>query len=133
MPLRAPLPPRVLVVMPDQWPRALLRAALRDVGYDAVGARSLESALRVSVVEEDRGPVRLVIIDQSALRAAGESFARLIARHDAPATLLLARATVGAPAGSWHRVLQRPASIDDVVAATADLLPLPAADRHPLD
>ena len=30
------VPPRVLIVMDDQWHRALLRAALRDVGYDAM-------------------------------------------------------------------------------------------------
>ena len=28
------LPPRILLVMPAQWPRALLRASLREVGYD---------------------------------------------------------------------------------------------------
>jgi hypothetical protein len=129
------LPPRVLLVMPDQWPRTLLRAALRDVGYDAVGTRTLESALRIRAVDPDRGVVRLVIIDQSALGDAGssDSLARLLARHDAPATLLLARATVGAGTGPWEHVLRRPVSVADVVAATVALLPLSAADRRPLD
>lgn len=32
------LAPRVLILQPDHWPRALLRAELREAGYDAVGA-----------------------------------------------------------------------------------------------
>src|SRR5512142_2916514 len=39
------LPPRILVVMPAQWPRALVRAELRERGYDAAGARDLLEAL----------------------------------------------------------------------------------------
>jgi DNA-binding response OmpR family regulator len=127
-------PPRVLLVMPDQWARALLRAALRDVGYDAVGTDTLEAALRVRAVDPERGAVRLVIVDQPALSGAGgESLARLLANHGAPASMLLARATVESPSEPWQRVLRRPVSVADVVSATAALLPLPAADRHPLD
>jgi hypothetical protein len=129
------LPPRVLLVMPDRWPRALLRAALRDVGYDAVGASSLGTALRVRAAEPGRGPVRLIIVDQSALSDAGdaEQLAGLLARHGAPATLLLARATMSPPSGKWQRVLRRPISVADIMTATAALLTLPAADRNPLD
>jgi hypothetical protein len=129
------MPPRVLLVMPDRWPRALLRAALCNVGYDAVGASNLGRALRVRAAEPDRGPVRLVIVDQSALPDAGdaEQLARLLARHGAPATMLLARVTVVPPVGNWLRVLRRPVSVADIVTATAAMLPLPVADRRPLD
>ena len=129
------LPPRVLLVMPDQWARALLRAALRDVGYDAVGTRTLESALRVRADDPERGAIRLIIIDQPTLGDAdsGEQLAQLLAHHGAPKTLLLARATIDAVAGPWQNVLRRPVSVADVVAATAALLPLAAADRRPLD
>src|SRR5436305_4966936 len=34
------LPPRVLIVMADQWRRAGLRAALRAEGYDAIDRKS---------------------------------------------------------------------------------------------
>lgn len=127
--------PRVLLVMPDQWTRALLRAALREVGYDALGTRTIESALRIPGVDPDRGAVRLIIIDQPALTGAGEdeALSRLLARHGAPATLLLVRATVTMPTGPWQRVLRRPVSVAEIVSAAADMLPLPAADRHPLD
>jgi hypothetical protein len=120
--------------MPDHSHRALLRAALREVGYDAVGTRTLETALRVNTVEADRGAVRLIIVDQSALGGDdGEHLDRLLARHGAPATLLLARATIGTPKGAWQRVLRRPLSVADAVTATEVLLPLPAQGRHPLD
>lgn len=53
--------------MPEHWPRALLRAALREAGYDAVGAPGLSGALRYRAAAPDRGPVRLVVIDRDAL------------------------------------------------------------------
>lgn len=126
--------PRVLVVLPDQWPRALLRAALRDGGYDAVGTRTLETALRLPDVEADRGSVRLIVMDQSALGGSPEAeLEELLDRHGAPPTLLLASATVDAPAGPWRRVLRRPVSVADIVAAVEKMLPMPAAARRPLD
>ena len=126
--------PRVLVVMTDQWPRALLRAALRDVGYDAVGTRSLETALRLPDVETDRGPVRLIVLDQSAVGASiGAELEELLARHRTPPLLLIASATVEAPAGPWQRVLRRPVSVADILAAVEKMLPIPAAARRPLD
>lgn len=129
-----PLPPRVLIVLPDQWPRALLRAALREVGYDAVGARDLGGALRARPGGPDRGPVRLVIVDQRSLGPGGDApLVRLLARHGEPPTMLLARATLAPPAGPWRQVLRRPVSVADVVAAAQALLPLPPAARHPID
>lgn len=120
--------------MPDQWPRALLRAALREVGYDAVGTRSLSAALRLPPVELTRAPVRLVIVDQDTLREPNEpALSQVLARHGAPATMLLARAAVAAPAGKWQRVLRRPVSIADIVAAVETLLPLPPDARDALD
>src|SRR5436305_14686844 len=61
------LPPRVLIVMADQWRRAGLRAALRAEGYDAIGFPSLRMAARVPSSEIDRGPVRATVVDQDAL------------------------------------------------------------------
>jgi hypothetical protein len=120
--------------MPEQWPRALLRAALREVGYDAVGARDLAEALRYPPVEAGRGPTRLVIVDGDALVGGDDGvLARLLARHGSPVTVLLARATRALPAGPWHRVLRRPATIADVVEAAQTLLPLPPGSRHPID
>jgi DNA-binding response OmpR family regulator len=124
----------VLVVMPDQWPRALLRAALREAGYDAVGARDLIAALRASRAEPGRGPVRLVIVDQSALGSASdEQLGRLLARHGTPTAILLARAAVAARAGPWRRVIRRPVSVADIVTAVQAVLPLPPEGRHALD
>lgn len=120
--------------MPEQWPRALLRAALREVGYDAVGTRGLSSALRVQPNEADRGPVRVIVMDQSALSSAGDDeLARVLARHNSPATILLARPTVTAPDGPWRRVLRRPVSIGDILAAVQSLIPLSHRQSDSLD
>jgi DNA-binding response OmpR family regulator len=127
-------PPRVLLVMAEQWPRALLRAALREVGYDAVGTRALSSALRVNSDEPDRGPVRLVILDQSVLGGdADGQLAELLAQNSSPATILLARPTVAAPDGPWQRVLRRPVSVGEIVTAVRASLPVSLEHRHPLD
>ena len=127
------LPPRVLIVMPDQWPRALLRAALRERGYDAVGTRNLDSALRIRPDEFERGPVRLIIVDQPALTGDDNQMKQLLERHRAPATMLLSRSTQLIPEGGWRQILRRPLSIEDIVTASESLIPLDAEDRHPID
>src|SRR5436305_1043435 len=118
-------PPRVLVVMRDQWRRAMLRAALRAVGYDAIGVRDLGEALLVPAAVSDRGEVRVVIVDQSAFAGGVGVPAAVRERYSAADTILLARATVAAPAGDWTSVLRRPFTIADIVAATEALMPLP--------
>ena len=126
--------PRIIIISPDQWPRALLRSALREVGYDAVGTQSLTSALRIPVREPGRSPVRAIVVEQSALGGGdGERLGELLARHERPATLLLSHTTTTPPAGSWSRELRRPFSIDDAVRAVQTLLPLPDAQRRPVD
>ena len=114
----APLPPRVLVVMPDQWRRALLRGALREAGYDAVGARGVRNARMVQPDLPDRGPVRLLVIDQDTLGDAEiAEVESLRQRHRDPEAILLARATIQPPRGPWTRVLRRPVSIAELVNA----------------
>ena len=119
--------------MPDQWPRALLRAALRERGYDAVGTRNLDSAPRIRPDEIERGPVRLIIVDQPALTDDGNELKQLLDRHRAPATILLARSTQSLPEGNWGKILRRPLSIEDIVTASQALVPLTVEDRHPID
>lgn len=134
-------PPRVLLVMPEQWPRALLRAALRQVGYDALGAPNLAAALRYRPEPPDRGPVRLVLLDQASLsdEAAATLLGALLRRHGDPAPVLLARAmpahplSAGAAAAPWRRVVKRPVSVADLVTVVQELLPLPPGSAPPLD
>jgi DNA-binding response OmpR family regulator len=124
----------VLVVMPEQWPRALLRSALRESGYDAVGTRTLSSALRIPVTMPERGPVRLIVVDQGALDGdTSDRLERLVASHDHPPTMLLARSTSATPGGSWTKVLHRPVSVADISGAVQDLIPLPVAQRGPVE
>jgi len=92
-------PARVLLVMPEQWPRALLRAALREVGYDALGAPGLAAALRYRTDAGDRGPVGLILLDQAAVadEKAATLLAPLLRRHGEPIPVLLARAMPAYP------------------------------------
>jgi CheY-like chemotaxis protein len=124
--------PGILIVMPAHWTRALLRAQLRECGYDAVGARDLLEALGLSAA------VRLILVDQDALsegdeRLLSDLLHRLHAHHPDAALLLLAGATHKAPDGPFQQVLRRPMSIADIVQAIERVVPLPAAERHPLD
>lgn len=128
------LPPRVLIVMPDQWTRALLRAALREEGYDAVGSRGVREAFRVRPDDPERGSVRVLVVDHDALSATGNSLVpALRARLGAPGTVLVRRVTRTVPNGSWDRIVQRPVSVAGLVEAVRSLAPLPASARQPID
>ncbi len=113
--------------MPDQWPRALVRAALREAGYDAIGTRTLAGALAYPAHAPGRGPVRGLVVDWSAIERApdavtGAVLAELRGRHGAVPVVLLASAVHGDPPGSWTRVIRRPFSVGDVVQAVLDLV-----------
>jgi DNA-binding response OmpR family regulator len=113
----------VLIVSGAQWPRALLRAQLLEEGYDAVGARTLASALGVRTEEPARGPVRLIVLDQAVLETEpADRLDRLRARHPGAQVLLLARSTVAPPPGDWDGVLRRPLEIAELVAAVRRLV-----------
>ncbi len=128
------LPPRVLLIMPDQWPRAHLRAALREEGYDAVGTRDLQNALRIAPVAAGRGPVQLIVLDQQVLHAEADAQLREVRERFAdPRLLLVASALSTRPAGEWARVIARPLSVGDIVAVVHALLPLPTQLRRPID
>lgn len=118
-------PPRVILVIPDQWPRALLRAELRERGYDAVGAKDLVDALGIPASDPDRGPVRLVLLDHRVLAGPEDLLLfRLRSRHGDSPVVLLASATAAPERGAWARVLRRPLSIGEIADAVAALVPL---------
>src|SRR5262249_21272207 len=111
-------PPRILLVMPEHWPRALLRAELIERGYDAVGTPDLAAALLVRPVERGRGPVKLIAIDQDVLvEPQSRLLDGLVSRHRNPCLLLLARAQLEAPPGSWDQIVRRPALIGEIASA----------------
>jgi hypothetical protein len=123
--------PRVLLVLPDQWPRALLRAELREEGYDAVGARSLEEALVYRPEVPERGPVRLLLVEGDAV---GEGpLADLLARHGNPPAVVLVHAGQEIAPGPWARVIRRPVSIADLARVVRELVPLRGGTARPLD
>src|SRR5512138_368335 len=118
------LPPRILVVMPEQWPRSLLRAELIEAGYDVLGARDRMEADHLLEGSGDRGPVRMVLIDQAAVSAqAGDAGAW---GQLAPGALhvLLASGLGQVPDGPWSKVLRRPLRLGEIVAAVSASVPL---------
>src|SRR2546421_8749927 len=125
-----PLPPRILLVMPAQWPRALLRAALREEGYDASGTRAVNGALYQAAPDPARGPVRLVLADQDALDEGDvRDIEDLRVRTSGAPIVLLAPATRRVQEGPWAHVIRRPISISELVRAIESLVPLPAEAR----
>jgi hypothetical protein len=127
LPVLPPLAPRILIVMSDQWPRALVRAALREAGYDAIGTRSLHGALAYPADAPGRGPVRAIVVDRSAIdgaadAATGEALTKLRRLHGAVPAVLLASAVRDDPPGSWERVIRRPFSIEDVVRVVIEVV-----------
>jgi hypothetical protein len=128
------LPPRILLVMPAQWPRALLRAALREVGYDASGTRALKTAFSQAAPDPARGPVRLVLLDQEALAEdEGGDLEALRSRAFAAPIVLLASATRRPREGPWAGVIRRPTSIAALVQEIESRVPLAPEARHPID
>ena len=118
--------------MPDQWPRALLRAALREVGYDAAGTRVPGMLRRQMADEPERGPVRLVVLDQDALADADEPDLEALRSAGIP-VVLLAPSVLQVREGPWTQVIRRPFSIGDLVQEIERLVPLEADERRPLD
>jgi len=121
-------------VADDQWLRAGLRGELRERGYDAVGARDLVEAIRVARPEPGRGPVRLVLLDQSSLgdelSADGVRELRRAIR-DAPAALI-APGNRRKADGEWAAVLRRPITVGEIADYVARVLP--SAHSHgPID
>jgi len=127
------LPPRVLLVMPTQWHRALLRAALREAGYDASGTLTMEGALQQALPDPARGPLRVVVIDQDALSDEEFWLRDLQKRAPDAALLLLAPRTRPVREGPWAGIVQRPTSIAEMVGVIQRLVPLPPERRHPIE
>ncbi|HEX7119443.1 MAG TPA: hypothetical protein VF212_11685 [Longimicrobiales bacterium] len=121
--------PRVLIVMPDDWPRALLRTKLRDRGYNAIAAPSLADAFVYPVSDPEAGTIRLLVLDQAALDA--EALERFTQRHRGVRVLLLAFSTGEAPPGPWAAVIRRPAQAGEVPQAIEEIVPLTPVVHRP--
>lgn len=115
--------PRVLIIMPEDWPRALLRTRLRDRGYDAVAAPSLAAATVYPPVDPERGPFRLLIVEQEALWQDRDLLGHFIDQHPETRVLLIARSTGSVPPGPWTAVVRRPAQSGEVPRAVEALIP----------
>jgi hypothetical protein len=127
-------PPRIILVMPAQWPRALLRAALREVGYDASGTRGLSGAFQQAVPDPSRGPLRLLLLDQESLTEDEKQYLNQLRDRAAGVPMVLvAPATRPVREGPWTRVIHRPISIADLVRLVESLVPLEPGACRPID
>ena len=126
-------PPRVLLVMPEQWPRALLRAALREVGYDAIGTRTVRGARTLLASGEERGPVGLILLDQDALTDDAQADLDELRRASDAPLVLLAPATRRVSKGGWTGVLRRPLTVGELAQAIERLVPLAPEAQRPID
>lgn len=121
--------PRVLLVIPDDWPRALLRTRLRDEGYHAVAAPSVDESFVYPVTDPDAGPIRLMVLDQAAYTL--DALDRFLQRYKGVRVLLLGYGTGETPPGPWTAVLRRSAPADELLRAVQEIIPLtPGAHRH---
>lgn len=111
------------MVSGEQWPRALLRAELREAGYDAIGASTLAGALRHQPEAAGRGPVRLVVVDDTATVVDPVALEELRRRYPGVRLVVVHRAGAPTP-GPWAAKLPRPVTIGDIVASVRRLVPL---------
>jgi hypothetical protein len=119
--------------MPEHWPRALLRAELIERAYDVVGTPDLPAALLARPVEKDRGPVRVIVIDQDVLvEPQSRLLDLLVSRHPNARLILLGRAQLETPPGAWHQILRRPALIGEIASAVEKALTEPPTAAAPM-
>jgi hypothetical protein len=103
------------------------------VGFDAIGTRAVDGALRFPVRDPERGPVRVLIVDQSAAAATPEQLAELLQKHAGALSILLGRTPpMPLPLDSWDDVVPRPFSVGQIVDTVRRLVPLGEGHR-PLD
>lgn len=109
-------------MMSDHRARAVLRAELLERGLDAVGAPDLATAMLQPPFEEERGPVRAILIDHDVLTASAPRAVELLAsRHGRPSVVLLASTQLELPRGPWDLVVRRPASIGEIATTLEQL------------
>jgi hypothetical protein len=119
--------------MRDQWPRALLRAALRESGYDAAGTRTLEGAVHLARPEPGRGAVAAIVLGQEAVTERDRPALEQLRRVTPGPILLIAPAGRAVEEGPWARIIRRPVMVGELAEAVENLAPLPRAGRRPID
>ena len=114
---------RVLIVLRGRWPRALLRAQLRERGYDAVAAPSLAAAL--PYVSGPRGVFPRLILVEGELLGQEDAAERLAQLSDgvSPAVVLLRQGEGAVPEGDWTAVLPRSLPHDELLRTVTRLVP----------
>jgi hypothetical protein len=112
---------RVLIIVPDHWTRVLLRAELLEHSFDTVGASSIKAALNLTTADE-RGPIRVVLLDEGALSTGDETLLEsLVTRYENAPIVLLASAFSEPRVGPFRRIVRRPTSIQALVNLVHEL------------
>lgn len=122
---------KIVLVISDHTTRVLLNAELLGHGYDVVAVRSFGEALMGPPVEPERGPVRLIIIDDEPCISAedGPLLDVLVARYHPASFLLLASGIRPVPPGPWQTVVRRPVSIGELATVVDQTLSYAREER----
>jgi len=115
----------VVLVMPQQWERAILRAELIERGHDVVGMRHLGDLLAFHAAEAGHAPIGVVLVDRTAFAGRHHRLLSILRRrHRCAPFVLLARAMTEVADCPWNAVLVRPLSVAQLADKIAALLAL---------
>jgi hypothetical protein len=120
-------PPVVWIIDAEQWPRALLRAELIEVGYEAIGFVRLGHAVAALALGAAAYPApRAIVIDLHDQGATADTLARL-ASSGAPLIAVGGGVDLAEPAVAslrWTAVLRRPVTLGEIRDTVAKHVPV---------
>jgi hypothetical protein len=131
----------IVLVVPQHWERALLRAELIQRGHDVAALRGLGDLLFFHPTQAGHGPISVVLVDSRALAGRRRQMLPVLrARNPRARFVLLAGAMERIAHDSATVVLRRPVSIGQVATKVGELVgrescrptassPVPASSR----
>lgn len=123
----------VILVVPRQWERALIRAELLERGHDVVALRGLGDLLTFHAAAAGHAPIGVVLVDGRALTGRGHGLLSVV-RGRKPDVAFLLLAEHGAPAKSSAAARDKGSSrrsdVKSVIMARARGIPATAPLRR---
>lgn len=113
----------IVLVVPQHWERALLRAELVECGHDVAALRGLGELLLFRPAQAGHGPISVVLVDRKALAGRRRQLLAVVqARNPGARFVLLAGATDTIAHDPATVVLRRPVSIGQVATKLGELV-----------
>jgi hypothetical protein len=114
--------PSALIVMPEHWTAALLKAELLERGWDAACAPSMAEGLVLAAGRK----ISVALVDQAALSSRDPRLLAWAVAHEGMRLVLLTGAMTEQARGPWQRVLRRPLSLGAIADALASSASAPS-------